>query len=535
LPEGAATPDFEAVYNVILFYQKNPDFTFQCALRTNPVGQSVGRLRSAELMHPLSREPLESVHVIEGQTKGCVRFDEAESAHPSTIGQGFGYEAKLDLDTDGDVSISGMLTSGTGIFKMRKVWEDQFEGRELFEGYWRIEVVFSVTLSFGKSLVLAFPFWAVRALRKQGEEVGIDAGHGNYVPSPPGSNMGFLDFLEGLRGGLEPVSTDADSALKRLSGIDGLFGRLAGVSGRLGFSSTMNIDGLGAIHSLATDPDRLPIGPNVGDLASDPLFGSLSDSALDAYGILPMTGSSVDDEHAKKQLSEASAGFDSLHAEIAARDALRRAEPRAAGGPGAAAGTPLEKLDADRPALDPDLGRLGIGDIHPMPGHTFRSLKNGGLSGSGVNTTSLTDNTKTPDELDIDADLEALEASLSARRTGLSPGSVLDGRFSGIHAVPGSVEAGIDVDTAALSHLGGGDFLDDGEFDALLAGMNGGSGDCKLAEMIEKLEENGGLMAHLSKLDPGELDTLVEQLHEPNLDEKGMNALLRKLDGLSAP
>ncbi|TDL20191.1 hypothetical protein BD410DRAFT_704318, partial [Rickenella mellea] len=78
----------------------------------------------------------------------------------------------------------GMIKSGRGVIKMRKVWADEDSGeKELFEGYFAFKVVYGSSLrsmGFGSNELYKLKFWAVRALKKDGKEVGIDPGKGTY-------------------------------------------------------------------------------------------------------------------------------------------------------------------------------------------------------------------------------------------------------------------------------------------------------------------------------------------------------------------
>jgi hypothetical protein len=97
----------------------------------------------------------------------------------------------------------GMINSASGIFKLRKVWQglgDDGKESELFEGYWTLKVAYGPTLrrkGFGTGASYSGSFWGVRALKKDGKEIGIDAGDGTYMSTS--SSYGFtggedLDF-----------------------------------------------------------------------------------------------------------------------------------------------------------------------------------------------------------------------------------------------------------------------------------------------------------------------------------------------------
>jgi hypothetical protein len=185
LPKDAKKPNFQAVYDKILFYQAKPDFTLRCALRTvhGRESMSQGRLECSSVTNPISDEILEPLCITNGLINDSVTFNAQESIHPTTVGDGAGYEAKIMLDQGGSESCGcGMINSAKGILKMRKVWEAPGEPeKELFEGYWSLKVNYGPTLrrkGFGTGDSYDSPIWAVRALTKDGEEVGIDAGDG---------------------------------------------------------------------------------------------------------------------------------------------------------------------------------------------------------------------------------------------------------------------------------------------------------------------------------------------------------------------
>ncbi|TDL20185.1 hypothetical protein BD410DRAFT_791286 [Rickenella mellea] len=178
LPKGATSPNYKAVFEKILFYQAKPDFSLRCALIAHPVGGtgSIGRLSCSSFVNPISGEELGPIYIIGGQTKPSVNFGAVASAHSSTVGVGIGYEAKVDLDVKGGGCSCGMISSGVGSFKMRKVWAAE-DGKELFEGYVSLKVVYGRALrrkGFGNGDSFSVPFWAVRALKVDGREVGID-------------------------------------------------------------------------------------------------------------------------------------------------------------------------------------------------------------------------------------------------------------------------------------------------------------------------------------------------------------------------
>lgn len=198
LPNGAKTPNFKAVYEKILFYQAKPDFSLRIALREE-VGQTQstgGRVDFRGcITNPISDEPLEGWVITGGKTSESINFSAAESAHPSTAGTGWGYEAEVEMDDSEDGCGCGMINSGKGTFKLRKVWSAPGIGEdgekkelELFEGRLSIKIDYGPTLrrkGFGTGAFYPHSVWAVRALKKDGKEVGIDAGDGMYVSTTP--------------------------------------------------------------------------------------------------------------------------------------------------------------------------------------------------------------------------------------------------------------------------------------------------------------------------------------------------------------
>ncbi|GJE99477.1 hypothetical protein PsYK624_157410 [Phanerochaete sordida] len=167
LPEGASKPNFAAVHSKILFYQAKPDFSLRIVLDGD-----AGRFACSQVVNPISDEELEPIR-LRGSAES-VAFDAREAAHKSTVGAGPGYAARMALDTAH--TGCGMVKSGKGTLKMRRVWEE--DGKELFEGYWDFDVTYGPTLrrkGFGGGDTYAGAFWAVRALKDaEGEEIGID-------------------------------------------------------------------------------------------------------------------------------------------------------------------------------------------------------------------------------------------------------------------------------------------------------------------------------------------------------------------------
>lgn len=175
LPEDVEKPAFEELYDEVLVYQAKPDFSLCIALKEGPgAAASKGIFSCSQIANPMSDEELEPIYILNGATKD-VAFSGTEAAHSSTVGKGPRYTAKLDLDTG--ATGCGMMNSGTGTFKMRKVWEDG--DKELFEGYWTIKLKYAPTLKrkgFGSGGNGEGAFWAVRARRDtSGDEIGIDA------------------------------------------------------------------------------------------------------------------------------------------------------------------------------------------------------------------------------------------------------------------------------------------------------------------------------------------------------------------------
>lgn len=168
LPSGASAPDFEAVHSKIQFYQAKSDFSLRIILAEG----GAGRFACALVANPMSDEELGPIR-ISGRSAPAFAFDEDEAAHESTVGTGPGYTGRLTLDTSR--SGCGMIQSGTGNIKMRRVWEKN--GQELFEGFWDLRVSYGPTLrrkSFGSGGSYAGAFWGVRGRKDaEGNEIGI--------------------------------------------------------------------------------------------------------------------------------------------------------------------------------------------------------------------------------------------------------------------------------------------------------------------------------------------------------------------------
>jgi hypothetical protein len=297
LPEGATAPDFRAVFNTILFFQKKPEFTLQCALRPDPTtpesSKSVGRLKFSAIKSPFTREVLESIHIIQGETKNDVSFDTSESGHPSTVGKGIGYEAQLAIDANAHECILGEITSGTGTIKMRKVWEEAPGGRELFEGYWTFTLVYGPMMRrFGSGADKSFgsPFWALRALKRQGEEMGIDAGAGNYNPSLPPFKLGLPASVLGSSGLYGSSTGDFMNHLGRAS-----------MCGHVKDSDLPGGDFLNPPFGKLADGEKAPGGRDLGALQEmlANMYGRFKDSDLPGGDFLnPPFGKLADGEKA---------------------------------------------------------------------------------------------------------------------------------------------------------------------------------------------------------------------------------------------
>ncbi|CAL1703085.1 unnamed protein product [Somion occarium] len=185
-PSGTTTPQYKAVYEKILTYQAKRDFSMQLTLGDgeNVEGEvemvpKFGRFQSINMVNPMSEEVVEDILVTNGAISADVELDDSESAHPSTVGKGFGYEAELQLDPNcGDC----MLSAGSGSIKLRKVWEEESKDRnkrpvELFEGHFTFNLRYSRLLSsrgHGSGDESDYAFWAVRALTDDiGKEIGL--------------------------------------------------------------------------------------------------------------------------------------------------------------------------------------------------------------------------------------------------------------------------------------------------------------------------------------------------------------------------
>lgn len=190
LPAGAKKPQFEAVYNEILVWQAKPDFSIRIALLEDAPDKPVakhGMFSTDVIYNPLSGEKITPIHIVHGAAK-TISFSAQETLHQSMVGQAPGYIARLELDADEcDQCHCGMINSGAGSLKMRKVWEGTSktgEKQELFEGYFFFKTQNGATLrrkNWGAATPHSSGFWGVRALKnKKGEEIGIDAGDGSY-------------------------------------------------------------------------------------------------------------------------------------------------------------------------------------------------------------------------------------------------------------------------------------------------------------------------------------------------------------------
>lgn len=190
LPPGARKPQFEAVYKEILVWQAKPDFSIRIALLEDAPDKPVakhGMFSCGEVYNPLSEEEITPIHIVHGAAK-TVSFSAKETLHQSMVGRAPGYIARLELNPgECDQCHCGMINSGAGSLKMRKVWEgtsETGEKQELFEGYFFFKTQHGATLrrkNWGPSMPYSSGFWGVRALKDEdGEEIGIDTGDGSY-------------------------------------------------------------------------------------------------------------------------------------------------------------------------------------------------------------------------------------------------------------------------------------------------------------------------------------------------------------------
>ncbi|KAF7797779.1 hypothetical protein EIP86_008980 [Pleurotus ostreatoroseus] len=193
LPHGATRPQFEAVYREILTWQAKPDFSVRIALREDTPDATAGQngmFSCSEVYNPLDEEEITPIHIVHG-TATTVSFSSKETLHRSMVGMAPGYIARLELNGDEcDLCECGIIDTGAGSLKMRKVWEGMSptgEKQELFEGYFFFKTVngpILVRKGWGFALPYSSGFWAVRALKDgDGNEIGIDAGDGTYKAS----------------------------------------------------------------------------------------------------------------------------------------------------------------------------------------------------------------------------------------------------------------------------------------------------------------------------------------------------------------
>ena len=175
--------DYAALLKTIRTYQAKPDNSAQIFLPEDLSASPDGRFRSGGIQDPLECMPfdiaLESLAL-----KDSVAFTSRELDADDAF-----YS---DLDSASDSDLSGItasvaledshcgISSTRGTFKMRRAWVSEDGTDEVFEGFFKIDIVYSGLYRrkcFENSLNVSLPFWGIRArVGKDGKEMGLGPG-----------------------------------------------------------------------------------------------------------------------------------------------------------------------------------------------------------------------------------------------------------------------------------------------------------------------------------------------------------------------
>ncbi|KAI5118659.1 hypothetical protein M0805_001032 [Coniferiporia weirii] len=181
LPDDSATPQHEALYNKILEFQAEKDFSAQLFLPDpDAASQKPGRFESGAVCDPVSDESL-SIKTVSVVHKGSLVFSESEKdkfATPVSSGPGVTTTFALAAHNCGIASVSGTL-------KMKQVPVrakvsaacDDGQPLELFEGHFTVGVSYGsmyMRKGHGSGQSVKAAFGAVRARKDaDGNEVGL--------------------------------------------------------------------------------------------------------------------------------------------------------------------------------------------------------------------------------------------------------------------------------------------------------------------------------------------------------------------------
>ncbi|KDQ06006.1 hypothetical protein BOTBODRAFT_39859 [Botryobasidium botryosum FD-172 SS1] len=174
--KGSTTPQYEALYNKILFYQARDDRSARASL-PSPGSSSPGTFWCSQVADPMSDEPFD-VTITSIQDQSPVSFTSAEKTHfaaPRVIPLGAGIAAQTNI-IDGGC----FVLSGKGSFKLVRVWANTTSTgavQELFEGIFSLRVRFAPIYArkgWNTDVNFVIGFWAVRGLAKAEEAMISD-------------------------------------------------------------------------------------------------------------------------------------------------------------------------------------------------------------------------------------------------------------------------------------------------------------------------------------------------------------------------
>ena len=171
--------DYAALLKTIRTYQAKPDNSAQIFL---PADLADGRFRSDAIRDPLECMPFD-VALESPALADSIAFGAREDAgspdafYCSSPSNARGITASVGLEDGG--SHCG-ISSTRGTFKMRRAWVSEDGKDEVFEGFFKIGIVYSGLYRrkcWEDGLDESFAFWAIRArVGADGEDIGIGPG-----------------------------------------------------------------------------------------------------------------------------------------------------------------------------------------------------------------------------------------------------------------------------------------------------------------------------------------------------------------------
>ncbi|KAH7908985.1 hypothetical protein BJ138DRAFT_1067862 [Hygrophoropsis aurantiaca] len=181
VPSGSNPPNYAKLYEAILEYQAKRDFAARVYLKVSTPSESTeptkGIFEGRSIADPMSDEPFEinidTCKIVDKLVFKASELSSFPAASAKHMPDGSGLDAKTDLPRNCGI------TSGTGVFKMKRVWAGTSANgqQELFEGYFSCKVKYSAIYKrkgHGNGEDFNFSFWGVKALRdKDGKEIGL--------------------------------------------------------------------------------------------------------------------------------------------------------------------------------------------------------------------------------------------------------------------------------------------------------------------------------------------------------------------------